>query len=588
MTIDYATYGGVDVKRFQYEEHATNISDKTINLPKLIGTHLFNNRDIDTNCVMINLEKDIQRYDNTLIEFRKVGINNFSHLKATYWKNHKQLCDDLTFVLDFLKQFNPTINTQNIELDSFLLTNDPNIHIQGGPLGCYVSHLRAMIYGYTNFTDYTIICEDDISVTNASLMEQYISQVPEDWDIIMMNGMSRDKAYDEIFYKFSGGFHSTHFYIIKHTAFPTIFKGLYPITDQVDVLISDISVDNRLNVYNIEQTVYQKNISTNTQNNLYAIYNSPYYDGIRLRLKIVEDGLLILANEILGEHNIAQNSIIAQDLVYDIILRYILLSSDSKKLEKPKEKILSSELFSYLQTFDIDIEEYKNHPTWQKILKELELVLQCSKKGIKQDDITLFLMKKCLVALKKFDTTDKDTKAYSYGSTAQVYLDGIDRVIKKYNSKLLWVTEDHSVPSDIFYKELKILKKIKDTELQPTLIDYDTEDFTITMNYCGDSLWTRFYLPTDWKQQITHIFSVLDREGIYYPEFNPKNILVLDDKITLVDYGLASCSDQPNAENLKRFIEYLEILNNKLADITDRNTVLYLMTIFINNVVDNK
>ena len=141
--------------------------------------------------------------------------------------------------------------------------------------------------------------------------------------------------------------------------------------------------------------------------------------------------MLILANEILGEHNIAQNSIIAQDLVYDIILRYILLSSDSTKLEKPKGELLSSELFSYLQTFDIDIEEYKNHPTWQKILKELELVLQCSKKGIKQDNITLFLMKKCLVALKKFDTTNKDTKAYSYGSTAQVYLDCIDRVIKK-------------------------------------------------------------------------------------------------------------------------------------------------------------
>ena len=33
-----------------------------------------------------------------------------------------------------------------------------------------------------------------------------------------------------------------------------------------------------------QETVFQKNISTNTQNNLYVIFNSPHYEGIREQL----------------------------------------------------------------------------------------------------------------------------------------------------------------------------------------------------------------------------------------------------------------------------------------------------------------
>lgn len=46
------------------------------------------------------------------------------------------------------------------------------------------------------------------------------------------------------------------------------------------------------------------------------------------------------------------------------------------------------------------------------------------------------------------------------------------------------------------------------------------------MEYAGISLYDNFYLPPNWKEQIREIFSELDANGIYYPEFNIKNILV--------------------------------------------------------------
>jgi hypothetical protein len=53
-------------------------------------------------------------------------------------------------VIDFLSQFNPSILANRIEINEFSEINDQNIHIQDGPLACYVSHLRSMIQG-SNF-----------------------------------------------------------------------------------------------------------------------------------------------------------------------------------------------------------------------------------------------------------------------------------------------------------------------------------------------------------------------------------------------------------------------------------------------------
>jgi GR25 family glycosyltransferase involved in LPS biosynthesis len=265
---------GVDAKILQYEENALEISDDKINIIELLGGK--------QNCILINMEKDVQRYHTSVDQLKKVSIQNFVHLKGTDGrnKNKESLEKDLTYILNFISQFNPQIEPKQIKINEFSEINDPGVHIQDGPLGCYCSHLRALIYGYLNYEDYTIICEDDISITNTEKIKNYLTQIPNDWDIICLNSRAKNISYgDAPFYKFTDDFHSGHFYIVKNKCLPTLFSGMYPMTDQIDVLISDMVP--KLNIYNIPDTVYQKNIKTNTQNNLHIIFSSPNYNPVK-------------------------------------------------------------------------------------------------------------------------------------------------------------------------------------------------------------------------------------------------------------------------------------------------------------------
>ena len=565
-------FSGVDVKRFQYEEYATNLSDKQINLKDLISKFLFK-KPVDMNCVMINLEKDTNRYDKTLDEFKKVSIANFSHLKATYWKEREIFENDITSVIDFLKQFNPNIKSNQIKFDEFSTPNDPNIHIQDGPLACYTSHLRSMIWGWNNFQDYTIIVEDDISITNTEYIEKYIQEIPDDWDIILFNACSKNKIYDGQFYKFEDEFHSTHFYIINHKCFPFLFQNLYPITDQVDVLISDLH--NRLNIYNIEETVFQRNISTNTQNNLYVIFNSPHYKSIRNSINIVKNSLIFIINKMLP-NNKNRNKSIVLDLIYDILWEWVLHFNPDKGVSSHPNR----------EDYDIDLSKY-NYSQYDDLVTNMELILQCSKKGIGKSE-TIGIIKNFLFTIEKFDQHNKidneyneELKAYGFGSTAHTYLlKKSNVIIKKYNNKLRWLSDDHNNSMEIFDKEVSILKKINN----PRLLCIDRNNMIIKMEYCGESLYENFSLPTDWKDQITNIFLYFDRNGIFYPEFRLQNILVMNGKITLIDYGLATFNNQNNLTNLNKFISSLSILDSKLSNIMDRNKRLQLITTFMNNV----
>ena len=571
-------FNGIDVKRFQYEEYATNLSHKQINLTEIISKNLFGKK-VETNCVMINLEKDFTRYENTLKEFQKISVVDFSHLKATYWKEKENLKKDLEFVIDFLSQFNPSILANKIEINEFSEINDQNIHIQDGPLACYVSHLRSMIYGYSNFKDYTIIVEDDISITNTEFIEKYLAEVPDDWDIVMFNACSKNKIYDQTFYKFTDEFHSTHFYIINHKCFPKIFKNLYPITDQVDVLLSNLHKD--LNIYNIQETVFQKNISTNTQNNLYVIFNSPHYEGIREQLVKIKDCINFFTNSILFENEIS-NEIITLDLIYDIIYEYVLNFNPNNPPEENVNK----------ETFDCDIEKYYDYNEFHQLIESLRFFLQCSKKGITGEIESISLLKTLFFTIENFklhNTIDEDffekLKALSFGSTAHIYLlEGSNIVVKKYNKKLRFISEDHNSSREIFEKELTMLQKVEHLTFSPKIKSFDKEEMIIKMEYGGKSLWEDFNLPKDWESQIRIIFNELDKWNIFYPEFRLQNILVKDGKINFIDFGLAKMDyELDNTTNLNRFIKYLKILQPRISVESDRNKRLQLITTFLLN-----
>ena len=224
-----------------------------------------------SNCCLINIERDKLRYHHATNQLEILGINNFYHLKATYWRETDNFNKDLQLIINFLKEFDTKISIDEIKMNEFSEVNDDNINIQEGPLGCYCSHIRALIYGYLNFNDYVIIAEDDLLIMNSDNIKLYLKEIPKDWDIITLGSIPLNLYKKEPYYKYKNiVFHSLHFYIVKISALEFIFENLYPITKQIDLKLSDLV--NKLNIYNIPNTILQKNFSTNTQNNLHEIY----------------------------------------------------------------------------------------------------------------------------------------------------------------------------------------------------------------------------------------------------------------------------------------------------------------------------
>ena len=555
---------GVDAKILQYEENALEISDDTIDIIELLGGK--------QNCILINMEKDVHRYHNSIEQLKKVSIQNFVHLKGTDGrnKNKESLEKDLTYILNFISQFNSEIEPKEIKINEFSETNDPGAYLQDGPLGCYCSHLRALIYGYLNYEDYTIICEDDIAITNTEKIEKYIKQMPDDWDIICLNSRAKNITYGDLpFYKFTDDFHSLHFYIVKNKCMPEIFRGMYPMIDQVDVLMSDNMVP-KLNIYNIVDVVYQKNLETNTQSNLNIIFSSPNYKVVTDALNKSEELLNHFANIILPD-NKERNELIVKHLMYDVIYNFMLTKGNNNPGSNTEDYV-----------FDNPYEGKWRH---KMLVTFVAFFLQCSKKGIDPKLASQNLVNVCLFTLNKFtELHSNDTKAYGFGSTAHTYRVGDDLLLKRYNQKLRWSTEGHDDPKTIMSKELEILNKLKNVNSVPKLID--SVDMDIIMEYRGESIYNDFNLPYDWKDQITNIFSELTDNGIFYPEFRLHNILVLNGRISFVDFGMAEFMYEcDNTENLEKFIKYLSLLDDKFKVVTDLNARHILISTFLENVL---
>ena len=553
---------GVDAKILQYEENALNISDDTIDFPNLLGG-------IQT-YILINMERHVERYKTSVEQLKKISIKNFQHLKGTDGRNKNQLEEDLTNILKFVKNYNNDVILNDIKINEFSEINNPGVHIQEGPLGCYCSHLRAMIYGYLSESDYTIIIEDDISITNTENIQKYLPQIPNDWDVICLNSRGKNVRYEEPFYKFVDEFHSGHFYIIKNKCLPRIFKGMYPMTDQVDVLLSDMHKE--LNIYNIPDTVYQKNLETNTQNNLDIIFSSPNYTPVTNALNKSEEILNYYANKLLPDNN-DQNRLIVKHLMYDVVYNFMLTKGNNNEPGPNIENYV----------FD---NPYIGKWRYNKLEKFVGFFLQCTKKGINPKLAGQGLTNVLLFTLNKFTELhdiDGDIKAYGFGSTAHTYRVGNDWLLKRYNEKLRWATEGHDDPKTIIDKEIELLEKLKNVSSVPKLIDHIGMD--IIMEYRGESIYNDFNLPKDWKDQITNIFSELTNNGIFYPEFRLQNILVLDDKISFVDFGMAEFREKcDNTVNLQFFIRNLSLLDQKFKVVIDLDARQRLISTFLKNV----
>ena len=543
----------------------TNLEITTdINIVTLLEKHF--NKSLSVNCILINIKKDTERFESTKEELKKISITKFINFDATHWKDVKRLEQDLFVMLDFLKTFNCDISTENLKINEFSEANIGEIQIQSGPLACFCSHIRSLIHAYCNFEDYVIMVEDDISIDNIDLIAKYIQSIPDDWDIICMNSKSISHI-DDYYYKFHSSFYHLHFYIIKTSCLPTIFKNLYPITDQIDIMIGNLH--DKLNIYNITNTVTQKNFTTNIQNNLHIVYNTPVYAKLRHELAVLEDVLLKYIDTILVDNHV-YNLGIAQKIIEDVVYTNVFNNLNG---------ITGLEICIYVvNDLYIQLQKIVNHFVKDHKLKVLTEYMYNEINYI----IDSFTKHNELVTNIK---VKEKMKAYNFGSTSSVYILKCNNlIVKAYNSRLRWKSDNHDDITKIFKRELEILKFLK-------LVDaYDDNELTINMKYKGESLYNNFKLPSDYKEQIVNIFKELDMVNIYYPEFNLNNIVVLENIISFIDYGLAEINiefqAEINRENCKVFIEILNMFEERFKDIKEdkQKQIHILYNTFMNNM----
>lgn len=552
---------GIDAKLLQYEDNATDICHDLIDLRSILAHSLGKN--VAMNCVMINLEKDVKRYESAVNELKKLQISEFIHLKGTYWKDRSGLVNDLNNILDFLRVFNDDVPSA-VKLNDFSEISDSNIAIQDGPLACYCSHLRAWIYAYYHFSDYVLVVEDDLAVVNTDKIARYVKEVDEDWDIICFNSAPKNTIYTTSWYRFIEPFHSTHFYIIRHNSLKKLFKTMYPVYDQVDVLLANRIGD--LKIFNIPDTVYQKNWSTNTQNNLHAIFESPNYAILRTHVSKAYQMLKHYTDKLLPNNE--HNDNIIDTLMNDVVFDYVVRDESNKSIGS-------------IETYDFDDTVFFDDDEYIELLKSIEIFLNCVKKGIQpisQARLLVGIMLYTLIKFNKHHMSDNYMgdvcKAYSYGSTSHVYkLDSSNIILKCYNDLFRWTCEGHSDSRYVMLREVEILKILRNENISPIMKHYDVFTRQIWMTYEGPSLYDHFELPLDWRGQISQMFAKLSNAGVYYPEFKLQNIVCNCGVLKLIDFGLA-CAHSPtdNDESCNAHLKHLANLENKFSTLTDRRS----------------
>jgi hypothetical protein len=219
-----------------------------------------------------------------------------------------------------------------------------------------------------------------------------------------------------------------------------------------------------------------------------------------------------------------------------------------------------------------------------KLYRALYILIHCCVKGIHVDSVVSKLLKDIFYIIDCFSQHNTEFKSLAYGSTSNVYISSDNsHVYKIYNDKLRWTTVNHDNINSIFEREKNILELLYSSDIH-------IHNNTIQMKYLGKSLYNSFILPDNWKFQITNIFETFDKHGIYYPEFNIKNILVLNGVISFVDFGLATLTyrEKSNQNNCKIFIGLIELIKTKFAEIEPNQHKLFYST-FINNLkIQNK
>lgn len=198
---------------------------------------------------LINLDR---RQDRLLVTEKLLNENGykniirFSAIDGTNLDNHI-----LTKIVD-KQSLDPIYNKKRTE----------DKELSFGAVGCYLSHVNLWNKIENDiFFDYAIIFEDDTNPTiNKDKLNEFLLKSPKDWDIITLGCFYNPKKNytDSVFDKIDR-FFCLHAYIINKKAIAKIKPHLYPLKVQIDWLLSDLSSDDKLNIYVIKNSDWYQN-----------------------------------------------------------------------------------------------------------------------------------------------------------------------------------------------------------------------------------------------------------------------------------------------------------------------------------------
>jgi len=153
-----------------------------------------------------------------------------------------------------------------------------------GAIGCYLSHVNLWKEIIKNNYKNVIIFEDDVNVSNIqyNYLIKRINLLPDDWDIYLL--INPDYCYEKVkvenkrnLYKVKR-FFLLHAYIINMNACKKIIESntLFPINQQIDHHLSELSLINKLNIYIHDEISYYNTISQHSDIQINTADNLSY------------------------------------------------------------------------------------------------------------------------------------------------------------------------------------------------------------------------------------------------------------------------------------------------------------------------
>ena len=124
--------------------------------------------------------------------------------------------------------------------------------------------------------------------------------------------------------------------------------------------------------------------------------------------------------------------------------------------------------------------------------------------------------------------------------------------------------QHHYDPVLLLHREASFLKQL-DGRHFPRLIDEG--DGWITMTHCGNEL-SKNNLPKDWRNQVEEIAAALDEAKIIHRDIKPGNVMVLEGRLQLIDFGWAIAADESPyicPRELIKDVPHDHIYNNRAA-----------------------